>query len=72
MQAFLIFSLPEEVEEHEMAIKGGDWKATVADIEEWLREKLKYGHEFKSADEALEAARKELHELLDSNGLILY
>jgi hypothetical protein len=36
-----------------------------------LRGKLKYGHEFKSAEEALSYARTQLHDWLDAEGLTL-
>ena len=36
---------------------------------EWLRSALKYGHSYKTADEALEAARDALYEELRSHGI---
>lgn len=51
------FKLPEEGVEYREAVHGGEWKAIVYEVAMFLRNKLKYGHEFKSASEALEATR---------------
>lgn len=56
-KATLTFSLPEERWEHSAAIHGGEWKCIVYDTLEHIRQKLKYGHEYKSADAALEGRR---------------
>lgn len=62
--ATLKFNLPDEDAEFHMALHGHEFYAVVSDMDNWLRSKLKYGHEFKSADEALEEARKELRDLM--------
>lgn len=59
-KATISFTLPEEHDEHQAAIHGQDWKHIVYEVSMFLRNKLKYGHEFKSADEALEAVRTHL------------
>ena len=59
-KATLTFDLPEESIEHRTAIHAQDWKTVVYEISLFLRNKLKYGHEFKTADEVLEVVRKEL------------
>jgi hypothetical protein len=63
------FNLPEERYEHENAIRGADWRNIVYELTVFLRNKLKYGHEYKSADEALEDVRKTLWDECNSNHL---
>lgn len=40
--AQLKFKLPEEQSEFETAIKAHDWKYTLWDFDQWLRNELKY------------------------------
>lgn len=63
------FNLPEEAHEHKDAIHGADWKGIVYELSTLLRNKLKYGHEYKTADEALEAVRDALWEECRENNL---
>lgn len=65
----LEFNLPEEQSEFNAAIHGMDWKLIVYDLSLFLRNKLKYGHEFKTADDALEAVKTELWEQCKSSNL---
>ena len=67
MKAYLAFSLPEDTSEFTLASKGVDWACVSFALDNWLRNQLKYGHSFQSADEALEAARTELHQELDNH-----
>ena len=59
-KATLTFSLPEEQREYECATHGADWKGIVYEVSIFLRNALKYGHKYKSADEALESISREL------------
>lgn len=61
----LTFSLPEERNDAELAMKALDLSVVIFEIDQWLRSKLKYGHDFKTADEALEKTRDELKSLAD-------
>jgi hypothetical protein len=54
----LVFRLPENEEEHRLAVNGGRYHATLWHIDEQCRSWLKHGHSFKSAGEALEAVRR--------------
>ena len=65
MKSILSFNLPEEENEFRLAQEGAKWKEVVREVDTFLRNKLKYGHDFKSADEALETLRKILHEEMD-------
>ena len=66
MTGYLKFNLPEDTEEFENAQGGGRFKAVIGEIDNFIRLKLKHGHEYKSADEALADVRRELRESLDS------
>jgi len=41
-KATLIFSLPEEEHEHDIASHAIDWYNVVFDVDEWLRKEVKY------------------------------
>ena len=53
----LTYNLPEEQYEYGCSMHGSDWKDIVYEVSMFLRTKLKYGHEYKSIDAALEATR---------------
>lgn len=64
MKSVLIFNLPEDEIDHKFALEGRDWYLVVWDLDQRLRELLKYGNDFKSADEALEDIRGTLHQFM--------
>lgn len=72
MKAILEFNLPEEREEHELALKGGSWRNVVWELDCKLRNYLKHGHDFKKVDDGLESLRNDLHELLKDQELSLF
>jgi transglutaminase-like putative cysteine protease len=54
----LEFNLPDETEEAISALNGGDYKSILFDlVHNKIRGDLKHGHQYKDADEALEAIR---------------
>lgn len=65
MKAILEFTLPEEHREHIMAAQAAEMTYAMADLKHQLRQWIKYGHEFKSADEALERVSEKAYELFD-------
>jgi nucleoid-associated protein YejK len=65
MKAILEFNLPEDQRQYEIANQAYDMFAAVAHFEDRLRSYQKYGHEFKTAQEAVEAIRALLHEELN-------
>ena len=72
MKAILEFDLPEDKEEFEAASKAVDWSILAWDIDQYIRNRLKYQTEkldVSSAKEELELLRNELHELMEDNGL---
>ena len=72
MKATLAFTLPEESHEHAHALLGHLYAAALDDMDEWLRLKLKHGHDFNSIDEALQACRDELLSMAQEYGLRLH
>lgn len=60
--ALLAYRLPDERTEYLAAAHGLDWAFVSLEMDRKLRDWLKYGHDFKSADEALAAARAHLRE----------
>ena len=71
MTAQLTFNLPEESAEHQIAIDGWKWRTVVADLNSYLRDALKYGNDFKSANHAIESTRERLFALMGEEGVSL-
>ena len=71
MRAVLEFDLPDDRENFELASHAVDWFSVVHEMDEMLRSWIKYGHEFQSADEALEEMRQRLWDGLENRGLTL-
>lgn len=65
MKAIIEFNLPEEDRDFRLAANAGKVVGAIYDIREDMRIWLKHGHTFKTADEALEAVRKQLIDVLD-------
>ena len=73
MKAILEFNLPEEHNEHQVALDGWKWKAVVSKIAESMRSRLK--HEDVLHDEAarvLHSLRNEIFRNIEDRGLELY
>lgn len=68
MKAYIEFNLPEEIDEFKMNIRGPDYWVVLWDLTQLLRSKLKYGHDYKTADEAIEGIQTELWEMIDGHG----
>lgn len=66
-KATLEFTLPEEANEHQLAVNGGKWSAVVRDFDLYLRNISKYDLTKPSLDEV----RAQLHEFLDDYNLSL-
>jgi hypothetical protein len=62
MKAILEFNLPEDKREYEMANQAADMVAAIGHFEDTLRSYQKYGHDFKTADEAIAAIRALLYD----------
>lgn len=73
MKAKLTFKLPEDRCEFRLASKAVDWALAVWDMDQWLRDRLKYSAEelgVAKVEEA-EAVREKLHAILSERGLDL-
>jgi predicted transglutaminase-like protease len=71
MKGKLIFDLPEDRVEFEIALKSMDWALTVWEIDQYLRKQLKYKNESRPKSQAIVDIRKELLLILDSRNLTL-
>jgi len=72
MKAILEFDLPEDKEEFEASSKAVDWSILAWDIDQYIRNRLKYQTEkldTSSAKEELELLRNELHVLMEDSEL---
>ena len=72
MEAILKFDLPDDKTEFEVASKAMDWSILAWDIDQHIRNRLKYQTEklqTTSANEELELLRNELHDLMEVSGL---
>lgn len=72
MKATLEFNLPEEAEEHRNALDGHRYLRSLQVLDDHLRHWTKHGHEFKTPDEALQAARDQLHREMEARGIAVY
>lgn len=72
MEATLKFNLPEEKEEFLKAQNGAVTHSIIYDVDSKLRSYLKYGHGFKTPDEAIENVRIYLNDLLKSENIDIY
>ena len=68
MKAILEFNLPEEEEQFNVASKGMDWALIVWNIDQLLRNKLKYGAPTHHVH-LLEELRDTLNNLVEDKGL---
>lgn len=73
MKAILEFTLPEEQVEFDCAVDGVKWMSAMWDLDQYLRNKIKYESEEMSEDtfKAIEQCREKLHEILNEEGLKL-
>ena len=65
------YTLPEEQNEYHINSHALDFACSLWNIDQKLRNWIKYGHNFKSADEALEETREILREVMDEYGVNL-
>ena len=72
MKAILEFILPDDKAEFDTATKAMDWAILAWDLDQYMRNRLKYKTEkldTSSAKEELEIIRNELHILMEDSGL---
>jgi hypothetical protein len=66
MEAILKFNLPEDNEEFAIATKAMDWSLLVLDIDQFIRNKIKYEQD---KDGILQLVRDRLHFNMEEKGL---
>ena len=71
MKATMTFELPEEREEFETTVKALDWKFAMSDLDEYLRNELKYGAYVLDA-ETTENIRSKIYDILTDRNLKLH
>jgi len=72
MKAILEFILPDDKVEFEASTKSMDWAILAWDIDQYIRNRLKYQTETldtSSAKEELQLLRNEFHHLMEESGL---
>ena len=67
MTATLTFNLPEDQNEFTMATRGQDFYSVLVELDDTMRDRLKYG----TGPETIEELRKYLHEALRDRNLSL-
>jgi len=72
MKAILEFNLPEDNYQHKAALQGADMKLIIYTLDNMLRGYLKYGHDFKTADEAIATIRDNLNHDLESYSINIH
>lgn len=67
----LTFNLPEEQSDFKLASNATNWYLVAWDIDQYLRDKIKYPEDTKSDEyyEALEQVRKEFWDIMTHRGL---
>ena len=71
MTATLTFTLPEEQEEFDRAVQGGNWRMVVEGLDAHLRSRLRHEDLPDEVHAALDRARTHLYGLLEERGLSL-
>ena len=69
MRAVLEFNLPEDTDEHQLALDAWKWRKCVNDLDEEMRTLSKYHN---LVDIPIDRVRKKISELIDELGLELY
>jgi hypothetical protein len=69
MEGLIKFNLPEDQEEFDVATKAMDWAIIAWDMDQLLRNKLKYGKLLPNTRAELEEIRDTLNEMLVDKGL---
>ena len=72
MKAILEFTLPEDTQEHQDALKGTDWKWAVDDLLNYLRNQIKHADNSAEEYRTFERVRDRLAEILDERELRLH
>lgn len=66
MKAILEFTLPEDQEEHRVALDGSKWKNVAWSLDQWLRNMLKYENKDTIS---VQEVREQIYSELRENGV---
>lgn len=69
MKAILEFNLPEEQEEHQIALDGISYRCALSELSNYLRSKIKYEEHTEEQYAVYEEIRSELYKILENDGL---
>ncbi len=69
MKAILVFELPEDKEHFDAASKGMDWAIIAWDMDQMMRQKLKYAELTNDSRKVIEDLRSTLNDMLINRGL---
>lgn len=69
MTATLTFTMPDDHDAHTLAVHALDMYCVMCAVDERLRNMLKHGNTYVSADEAIEAIRDILHDEMRDHGV---
>lgn len=72
MKAILEFNLPEEQEEFDLACDASAYRSILWDVDQQVREWLKFGPPFAHPDAALEAIREMISDKTMQHGIPWY
>jgi hypothetical protein len=72
MKAILEFTIPEDSQEHQDALKGADWKWVISDLFDYLRNQIKHADNSAEEYRTFERVRDRLAEILDERELRLH
>jgi len=62
MKSILEFNLPEERDEHTLAIRGGKYFSTLHNLDQKLRSIIKHGHDYSSVEALATDLRQYINE----------
>lgn len=73
MKATLVYTLPEDKEDFQIAVDGWRWQKVAIDLNQYLRTQLKYESDNYSDSELelLEKIRETLHQTIEDSGVSL-
>lgn len=58
-----------KTEEADLMLHASDWVSAMWNLDNWLRGKIKHGHDFSDVEEALDAVRTRLHDEMENAGI---
>lgn len=69
MKVTFSFNLPDDQREYEVAKQADNMQSLLWDFSQQLRSYRKYGHSFKTADDALDHIREDFYRLMNNHGV---